>query len=475
MDHLPRLTAIAVVLLAQLLALDVAHAQTCRVYQVGSLTTPSGAYTGPKANHSNIAGVAGEILAWCNAGADSYEGGGSSNLCVNLCSGGVPSRPTGSYSVTGTWPSSLSIRVDRDCPTGADPNQLVATLTASTDGRGCPTCPAAGTRESVTGLPENAPVGATNCVANLCEATVTGPARRIIMQGGNGIITTVTHTGRACASTPTATNPNAATTDAADSVSTPDGIVSQEPETGCGIVNGDRVCPQSLQEGCASFASGGSMCVVSGPGAVPDTTPPKPNKGASAPTEPADPTVTVEAGGKAVEYYSRGTNANSTAPTDTSGGAVGGDPKDPAGGSSGGGTGDGEGLEWGTASGGLGCDAPPTCSGQPVECAILRQEWMSRCPGDPGDAAALAAIEATTAEQGGLEAASGGSEVDIGSLDTDGGFAATCPPPITVTVFGTSLNMDIWAAGCQMAELFAPITLMLSFLLAGMLFVRGGV
>lgn len=33
------------------------------------------------------------------------------------------------------------------------------------------------------------------------------------------------------------------------------------------------------------------------------------------------------------------------------------------------------------ASGGEDCSAPPTCSGDPIACAQLKQEWLQRCPG----------------------------------------------------------------------------------------------
>jgi hypothetical protein len=33
----------------------------------------------------------------------------------------------------------------------------------------------------------------------------------------------------------------------------------------------------------------------------------------------------------------------------------------------------------GTASGGHGCDTPPTCSGDPINCAVLTQVWRNRC------------------------------------------------------------------------------------------------
>lgn len=47
--------------------------------------------------------------------------------------------------------------------------------------------------------------------------------------------------------------------------------------------------------------------------------------------------------------------------------------------------GDGKPEDKGSASGGGTCGAPPTCSGDPINCAILQQQWQTRCKDDKND------------------------------------------------------------------------------------------
>ncbi|WP_226468059.1 hypothetical protein [Luteimonas panaciterrae] len=62
-------------------------------------------------------------------------------------------------------------------------------------------------------------------------------------------------------------------------------------------------------------------------------------------------------------------------------------PGDGTGGGDGdGGTDGGDGDdEEGSASGGGDCTAPPTCSGDPIMCAVLDQQWRTRCGNNKGD------------------------------------------------------------------------------------------
>jgi hypothetical protein len=82
-------------------------------------------------------------------------------------------------------------------------------------------------------------------------------------------------------------------------------------------------------------------------------------------------------------WYSSTTNANSARDPGMSGDNPY-DGHDDGSGVSGGGVGAcsgsacGEGE--GSASGGEGCDAPPVCVGDAIQCALLAQEWRQRCP-----------------------------------------------------------------------------------------------
>ena len=64
---------------------------------------------------------------------------------------------------------------------------------------------------------------------------------------------------------------------------------------------------------------------------------------------------------------------------DNNGGGGTGNGTDPGGGGPGTGTGDQEGE--GDAAGGEGCEAPPTCSGDPIACNTNWQIWRARCDG----------------------------------------------------------------------------------------------
>lgn len=208
---------------------------------------------------------------------------------------------------------------------------------SQTDPDGCPQCEAAGRRFSadVSNMSSKA-VGTSGC-SNGCEAKIAGPVRNIIGgPTGTLLVATVESTGLACSAT-IGSNRNGNEAPPGECTTNGGAQLCLETESQCGVVNGDRVCPKSIAEGCVAYSSGGVACVVSGPGAVANTAPPLPNQGAGAPTTPATPTGTVEAGGKTVNYYNRTTVNNSTTnPTDEAPGTVGGDPST-GGGSSGGG------------------------------------------------------------------------------------------------------------------------------------------
>lgn len=98
--------------------------------------------------------------------------------------------------------------------------------------------------------------------------------------------------------------------------------IKEDPagEDNCGIFNGDRVCVDSIESGCQSFASGGMACVVEGPGATEDV----PDDGAGG---DAEPQMQVEKDGKVVNYYNSSTvsSSSSTIITGEAGGSNGGD------------------------------------------------------------------------------------------------------------------------------------------------------
>jgi len=118
------------------------------------------------------------------------------------------------------------------------------------------------------------------------------------------------------------------------------------------------------------------------------------------------------------------------------------------------GEGEGEGDE-GTASGGGTCDAPPVCSGNPIDCAILDQTWRNRCESG-GDENGNGQPDWTELGEGeGSEGPAAGAgeekanEWDFSTmfdqLDDAGFLSDSCPefPPIDVSALGIAFDADM--------------------------------
>jgi hypothetical protein len=122
------------------------------------------------------------------------------------------------------------------------------------------------------------------------------------------------------------------------------------------------------------------------------------------------------------------------------------------------------------------CTEAPTCSGDPIQCALLQQQWKTRCPDGPTSAEMLTAIGATEAEQRN-EAGPNDATVEVGGVGDGSGFiaAGSCPDGGSFSVMGQTIALDIWGPACQMATLFAPITIALGFFMGGMILFRGGI
>lgn len=126
----------------------------------------------------------------------------------------------------------------------------------------------------------------------------------------------------------------------------------------------------------------------------------------------------------------------------------------------------------GEASGGDTCETAPTCShDDPVQCALLVQEWRTGCVGATESVDAALEEGAVTADE--LGGKLGNTEIEIAELDADGGYTpAACPAPVSITVMGASMSLDVWQRGCDMATLFAPIVLLMGWLTAAGIVVK---
>jgi len=244
----------------------------------------------------------------------------------------------------------------------------------------------------------------------------------------------------------------------------------------CGYVNDNFVCLGKTDGGeCWINPDGSRLCAEGAP------MPPVPDSGVpGTPATPDDQVRHTNSNGVTnnYNYYNTTTVAGSSRDPGDSGA----DPNNPAStdprtesspvteqGS--GGTGEGEGTG-ASASGGASCEDPPVCDGDPVGCALLSQQWRTRCT-DITAEDALAAMGATPEE---IAGDLGVAQVDVSTIDADGGFTASaCPAPVSISIMGQSLSLDIWQRGCDMALLFAPFVLAMGYFAGAMLFIKGGV
>jgi hypothetical protein len=246
----------------------------------------------------------------------------------------------------------------------------------------------------------------------------------------------------------------------------------QEDETGCGYYNDNFTCLDAVEpDECWVDADGSRYCGQDAP------TPPVPDNGTpGVPAEPDDQIIDPDTD-NVYDYYDPDTVTGSDRPAGDSGanpnrpGST--NPSTPTQPVAEQGDGDGDGGEGegdGSASGGLTCASAPVCDGDAIQCAILDQEWRMRCSHDDPSG-----IEFGEGEEDGTGHHEDGDGAGAGEISESGslGAAGSCPAPFNVTVWGTSVEIDVWQYGCDMAVLFAPIVMVLAYLMGGLMLVRG--
>lgn len=237
----------------------------------------------------------------------------------------------------------------------------------------------------------------------------------------------------------------------------------------CGFANNKYTCLDSLQpDKCMAMPDGSRLCVEGAP------SPPVPDNGTPGVKAEPDSNMEVCTGEGACtqhNYYNGGTVSGSARDPGAGSGTDGSGVVGPGGVPGGTGTGDGEGEEEGEVGGGGTCAEPPTCSGDPIACATLQQQWKTRCS-EVDQSAIESAFGLTEAEREG-DLSGGGEGFTIGSLNADGGFSASCPTGTSITVKGYSIDFDIWDYACQMALLFAPVTMLLGYIGAARIIYKG--
>lgn len=134
----------------------------------------------------------------------------------------------------------------------------------------------------------------------------------------------------------------------------------------------------------------------------------------------------------------------------------------------------GGGQTGGTVTGGLDCNASPSCSGDAVQCAIVRQSWETRCAAQR-TADVTQSLKDQLTQPGPTDdgetpevwAEADGADM-VSMLDDAGfGWSRSCPQLPTVSIMGRSISADPTGDACDFLQLLANLILMAGFAHAG--------
>lgn len=415
----------AVLLFLLLAASGLVHAQTCTVYTRS--VSPGIPFGGPYPSHEK---------ACTQACADAVGFPCSGSLTRASCVG-TATFITGLPRCSVYFTATNGATCDRNMSVNQVANQA------------CPNCD--------TGSPG---VGETFVVETSVPLESCNPVSGCKMKRGAGVcmglscIYSVTHSSETCSSNATQT-PNGTAGEKCVEGSQAEFCRAKAPgDKNCGYLNDQFVCIDAVDtDECAVFPDGGRICGASAP------TPPVPDNGtAGTPATPTDTMqVTTPAGDTITyNYFNGGTVAGSSRDPGDSGDNPYSDGDDEA---------EGE----GSASGGEGCEAPPSCSGDPVMCAVLQQEWLARCP-------AVVTNEQVDSQIG-ENPTIPSSETDMSGAISETvlvGSSGECPAPTTVTLPGGSqIQIEVITWFCSLAERIAPLVMVMAYLVAVMIVARG--
>lgn len=136
---------------------------------------------------------------------------------------------------------------------------------------------------------------------------------------------------------------------------------------------------------------------------------------------------------------------------------------------------DGSDKDKGSASGGGSCSAPPSCSGDAINCAVLDQQWRTRCANDKNDDGQPDWTEGDkpTGEGEGTDGNVGESEykrfgLSLGTdrLDTDNIFGGGTCPTFSMEVMGFSASTADIPAWCDIAAVMRAVVLIMGAYMA---------
>lgn len=410
------------------------------------------------------------VAAAVQDAANACEGAGSA--CMPSCGNGQYADQITIKSITpGTFPV-FTAQVTVSCSSNGYSSDRAVTLVNRTSPEGCPDCSVAGTQTSVA-VDSSVEAGDLVCGANKCLYEINTPSRNIVagpgMTTGYSNVASAVSKGTACAATAAGSETEDEGMEGQCIGLTGGGAMcygSNGDPTGmnCGTFNGDEVCVTNVPKGsCVEYSSGGVAC-KSASGTGSPAAPPAPDNGT--PGSPANETGHVSTGAGDVYYYNSSTVAASSDPV-TTGEPTSGEPEGTC--SAGYTYVDGECVQDGSASGGGSCDAPPSCSGDAIQCAILQQQWKARCPDALSDSELQAAVGSPDMPS---------STVDLpGSLSESGPIAisgASCPAAPTITVFGSVIELTWITYLCSFAAQVSALVMVAAYLTAAKILIGWG-
>jgi len=496
-DHLPRLILVAVALFA----VNTAGAVDCPVDGTGytpatwdNTRTPTGTWA---AYHSNdpatICGLSINASTTLSSTGHATMASAETALMASQTASGATLIATCAYTsgtdrgqryvfqnAAGTARKAASVRVNTTATacTPVDPDFDCSTL-ANVKTLGSANDQPDSFTPGDTICVKHGNVGGTNTPMN-CAAfkSANQTFKRLGPSGARDWLANYQFTGLACDAEPqqTATEPLDTDSPAEKCKSGAGGLTwceGPEKDADCGYFNDKYVCLKSLgTDKCITKADGSRLCASGAPTPpVPDNGTPGTKAAASDTMQTRDPVSNVT---NNYNYYNTTVNSGSSRDTGSGPSADGSGTVGPGGEPTGSGTGEGTGDDPTAddeASGGATCEAAPVCSGDPIQCVLLTQQWKTRCPDALTSSEALSAFNATEDEINGVLPNS--STTDVTSLDSGGPISVgACPAPLGISVMGQSISLDIWKYGCDLALLFAPFVMAMSYFGAAMLLIR---
>lgn len=132
-----------------------------------------------------------------------------------------------------------------------------------------------------------------------------------------------------------------------------------------------------------------------------------------------------------------------------------------------------------TSSGGDTCDDAPSCDGDAIDCAVLKQDWQIRCEArnqakvDPLGVEGMNIVSGSDPLASQFPTMNNGQTVDLSTkLNHTEIYAASCPPPAVFSLQGHSFSID-YGPLCHFGEIIGQIAVIFSTMGAAYILGRG--